>query len=75
MTDRTIDPIIEQLDALRRAQGIGQVELADRCGIKQGNLSRYLSGSKTPTLPTLRRIAAALGRDVMLHPVGDASRR
>ena len=70
----TTDPIIEQLDALRRERGIGQVELAERSGIDQANLSRYFAGKYTPSVRALRRIAGALGYDLSLTEIRKGDR-
>ena len=45
----------------RMEQKITQQELAERMQVPQGNISRLESGSRTPTLETLRRAATALG--------------
>lgn len=53
--------------------GFTQAELAERCGIDQGDISRIERGSTSPTARTLQRIAEALDADVRL--VGRASLR
>ena len=45
----------------RMEQKITQQELAERMQVPQGNISRLESGSRTPTLETLRRAATVLG--------------
>lgn len=55
-----------QLVALRERHGLTQAELAERCGIDQGDISRIERGSTSPTARTLQRIAAALDADVRI---------
>jgi transcriptional regulator with XRE-family HTH domain len=44
--------------------GLTQVELAERAGMTQPQLSRLESGGATPTVPLLARLAAALNADL-----------
>lgn len=60
-----------QIIELRERHGLTQAELAERCGIDQGDISRIERGSTSPTARTLQRIAEALDADVRL--VGRAS--
>ena len=39
-----------------------QKELAEKTGIRQSNISRIESGSSSPTIETLSRIASGLGK-------------
>lgn len=55
-----------QLIALREQHGLTQAELAERCGIDQGDISRIERGATSPTARTLQRIADALDADVRL---------
>jgi ribosome-binding protein aMBF1 (putative translation factor) len=58
--------IAMQIVALREDHGLTQAELAERCGIDQGDLSRIERGATSPTARTLGRIAEALDADVRL---------
>lgn len=58
--------IAVQVIELRERHGLTQSELAKRCGIDQGDISRIERGSTSPTARTLQRIAAALDSDVRL---------
>ena len=49
------------LRTLRRRRGWTQVALAKRARITQGYLARVEAGTRTPTLPVLKRLARALG--------------
>lgn len=58
--------IAVQLIELREQQGLTQAQLAERCGIDQGDISRIERGSTSPTAKTLSRIADALGAEVRI---------
>jgi len=55
-----------QVIALREKHGLTQQQLAERCGIDQGDISRIERGSTSPTAKTLQRIAEALDAEVRL---------
>ena len=55
-----------QVIELREKHGLTQAELAERCGMDQGDISRIERGSTSPTARTLQRIADALSADVRL---------
>ena len=55
-----------QIIDLRERHGLTQAELAERCGVDQGDISRIERGSTSPTARTLQRIAQALDADVRL---------
>ncbi len=44
-----------------------QKELAERTGIRQSNISRIESGNSSPTIDTLARIAAGLGKKLKIE--------
>jgi transcriptional regulator with XRE-family HTH domain len=58
--------IAVQLISLREKHGLTQAQLAERCGVDQGDISRIERGSTSPTARTLQRIADALDADVWL---------
>jgi len=45
---------------MRESRGLTQPELAERCGIDQGYISRIERGSTSPTARTLQRIVEAV---------------
>jgi ribosome-binding protein aMBF1 (putative translation factor) len=57
-----------QLIALRERHGLTQRELAERCGIDQGDISRIERGATSPTVRTLQRIADVLDADLRFVP-------
>ena len=61
-----------QTVALRERAGLTQVELAERCGISEADISRIESGSTLPNAATLERLAVAL--DAEVHLVERSSR-
>jgi transcriptional regulator with XRE-family HTH domain len=67
MSDNDIkcDPLTERFAVALRAemtkQGVTQLALANRSGVAQTAISALLSQSKSPTLRTIEKIAAALG--------------
>jgi DNA-binding XRE family transcriptional regulator len=62
---RAYDIALQIID-LRRKHGLTQTELAERCGIDQGDISRIERGSTSPTARTLQRIAEVLDADLGL---------
>jgi len=56
----------EQVRRLRVAAGLTQVELALRTGSTQPAVAHLEAGRRTPTLPTLERIASAIGQDLVV---------
>ena len=55
-----------QVVELREKYGLTQIQLAERSGIDQGDISRIERGSAMPNEKTLIRIADALNADLML---------
>lgn len=54
--------IMRAIIEARAQSGLTQKELADRCGLKQNTISRLESGGSSPTLKTLQRLAAGMGK-------------
>ncbi|MFJ1745654.1 helix-turn-helix domain-containing protein [Streptomyces sp. NPDC088116] len=61
----------------RTALGLSQTEFAERCGMKQPQISRIEGGGAVPTIPLLllRRLARALDADLTINltPHGNAA--
>ena len=63
--------LAERVRRARERLGMTQAELASRIGSTQPAVARLEAGGVTPSLATLRRIAAALGLELVvdLRPV------
>ncbi|MEO0242798.1 MAG: helix-turn-helix transcriptional regulator [candidate division WOR-3 bacterium] len=48
----------------RREKGLRQVDLAERVGIRQSEISDIETGKRKPNIYLAKRIAEALGKDV-----------
>lgn len=57
---------IRAVIAARLACNMTQKELAEKTGIRQSNISRIENGSASPTIVTLARIAAGLGKQLKI---------
>lgn len=51
----------DRLKALMKARGLNQKRLAEKSGLSEAAVSKYLSGSRTPHLTILVSLAKALG--------------
>lgn len=58
-----------EIRALREKKGLSQRELAERVGTTQSAIARLEGGNISPSLPTLDKIAKALGAEVSLSIV------
>lgn len=54
--------IIRTIIEARNECNLTQKELAERCGLRQNTISRLESGGTSPTLKTLQRLAAGMGK-------------
>ena len=54
----------QRLAEVRNALGITQTELAERTGIKQGNIARIEGGKYNSTFDTLTALASATGKKI-----------
>ena len=65
--------ILDEILAARRAAGLSQSQVAERMGTKAPAIARLesalASGKHSPSLSTLRKYAAALGKRVEVHLV------
>ena len=53
---------IHAMIAARIENNMTQKQLAEKTGIRQSNISRIENGSSSPTVETLARIAAGMGK-------------
>jgi transcriptional regulator with XRE-family HTH domain len=55
---------VEQVKQLREERGWSQLELARRSGVDNAVISVVEAGKRSPSLPTLKKLATALGVDL-----------
>lgn len=51
----------------RNAEGLTQKELSERSGIAQGDISKLENGNANPSIRTLQRLAAAMGKKLKIE--------
>jgi len=72
----TVDRIVNELDVAREAAGLSKVGLARAISAEPATIRRLFSaGHVNPTLGTLAEVAAALGMQVVLEPLGARDRK
>lgn len=54
--------IIQAIIDARRDSGLTQKELSQRTGIAQGDISKLEKGNANPSIRTLQRLAAGMGK-------------
>ena len=59
--------IIRQIILARNESNMTQKELAERAGIKQGNISRLERGTYNPSLSLLKKIAKGLDKELHIE--------
>lgn len=59
--------IIQAMIDARKDAGLTQQELAKRTGIAQSDISKLERGSANPSLRTLRRLAAGMGKKLHIQ--------
>ncbi len=59
--------VVQAIIDARRQNGITQKELSERTGIAQGDISKLENGSANPSVKTLERVAAALGKRLKIE--------
>jgi len=55
-----------EIHQLREKRGLSQRELAERLGTTQSAVARLEAGNVTPSLPTLDKVAEALGVELIV---------
>jgi len=63
--EKAYDIALQVID-LREKHGLTQAQLAERCGIDQGDVSRIESGNGNPTVKTIGALARALGAELRI---------
>lgn len=59
--------IIQAIIDARKESGLTQKELAARSGIAQGDISKLENGNANPSIRTLKRLAAAMGKTLRIE--------
>ena len=59
--------IIQAIIDARKSAGITQKELSQKSGIAQGDISKLENGNANPSIKTLHRLAAALGKTLKIE--------
>lgn len=59
--------IIQAIIDARKSSGITQKELSEKSGIAQGDISKLENGNANPSLKTLQRLAAAMGKTLKIE--------
>ena len=67
-------PRTDRLERARIEAGLDQDQLADLIGCSQQSISAYETGARVPRVKMLRKIAAALNREVAYFLPEEASR-
>jgi transcriptional regulator with XRE-family HTH domain len=57
-------PLVTQLQQAIRASGLSLNEISRRTGMSQGQLSRFLRGDRTLTLPAAARVCIYFGLEL-----------
>jgi len=52
-----MNPFAQRLSGLMKRAGVGQDQLAEKIGLSQGTISRYVRGDTEPRLSDLRKLA------------------
>ena len=59
--------IMQAIIDARNAEGLTQKELSERSGIAQGDISKLENGNANPSIKTLQRLAAAMGKTLKIE--------
>lgn len=59
--------VIQALTDARKESGLTQKELAEKTGIAQSDISKLETGNANPSLKTLQRLAAGLGKKLRVE--------
>ena len=62
--NKSAEIFISRLDQARKEKGLTQRELANRVGVTEVSMSRYINGTRVPSGPIVVNIAKALGISV-----------
>ena len=63
-----VGDIMVMLSIARKARGITQKELAERCGLAEVTIRKYETGRRFPNAETLKRITKEQGVKIVVIP-------
>ena len=63
--------VIQAIIDARKDSGLTQKELAEKTGIAQGDISKMEHGNANPSLRTLQRLAAGMGKVLRIEFLPD----
>ena len=58
--------LLREIISARKYKNITQKELSDLTGITQGDISKIENGNANPSLKTLKKLAAAFGKKLVI---------
>ena len=58
--------LLREIISARKYKNITQKELSDLTGITQGDISKIENGNANPSLKTLKKLAAAFGKKLVV---------
>lgn len=64
MTRKNDDEVIKKIKIAMAEMGLNQSMLAKKLGVKPNTISQWLSGTNSPKIDTLKKIAKATGKPV-----------
>ncbi|MCR5021762.1 helix-turn-helix transcriptional regulator [Ruminococcus sp.] len=59
--------IMQAMIDARNSSGLTQKQLSERSGIAQGDISKLENGNANPSIRTLQRLAAAMGKTLRIE--------
>lgn len=64
MTKKENENVIKQIKIAMAEMGLNQMSLAKKVGVKPNTVSQWLTGTNSPKMDTLKKVAKATGKPV-----------
>ena len=64
MTKKENENVIKQIKIAMAEMGLNQTSLAKKVGVKPNTVSQWLTGTNSPKMDTLKKVAKATGKPV-----------
>lgn len=64
MTRKQNENLIKKIKIAMAEVGLNQTSLAEKLGVKPNTISQWLSGTNSPKLETLKKVARATGKNI-----------